>query len=58
MEKSTEEVIFDHLHATAFQYTPLGRSILGPVDNIKKITKEDIHKYISAHYAAHRMVLN
>ncbi|KAI7999168.1 hypothetical protein LOK49_LG10G00007 [Camellia lanceoleosa] len=27
----TDEVIFDHLHATAFQYTFLGRTILGPV---------------------------
>lgn len=52
----TEEVIFDHLHATAFQYTPLGRTILGPSENIEKITKKDIEDYISTHYAAHRMV--
>lgn len=56
VEGVTEEVIFDHLHATAFQYTPLGRTILGPADNIKKITKNHIQDYISAHYAAHRMV--
>ncbi|KAJ0492341.1 putative peptidase M16, metalloenzyme, LuxS/M16 peptidase [Helianthus annuus] len=46
---------FDHLHATAFQYTPLGRTILGPAENIQKITKKDIQDYISTHYAAHRM---
>ncbi|PWA98709.1 Metalloenzyme, LuxS/M16 peptidase-like protein [Artemisia annua] len=52
------EVIFDHLHATAFQYTPLGRTILGPAENIEKITKKDILDYISTHYAAHRMVIS
>ena len=58
MRAQTEEVIFDHLHATAFQYTPLGRTILGPAENIQKITKKDIQDYISTHYAAHRMVSN
>nr|KAJ0220057.1 hypothetical protein LSAT_V11C200053190 [Lactuca sativa] len=38
MRAQTEEVIFDHLHSTAFQYTPLGRTILGPAENIQKIT--------------------
>ncbi|KAL6013448.1 hypothetical protein ACLOJK_003946 [Asimina triloba] len=56
VEAQTEEVIFDHLHATAFQYTPLGRTILGPAQNIKTITKEHLQKYISTHYTAPRMV--
>ena len=30
-----EEVVFDLLHATAFQGTALGRTILGPEENIK-----------------------
>ncbi|KAA8529361.1 hypothetical protein F0562_033840 [Nyssa sinensis] len=58
VEGQAEEVIFDHLHATAFQYTPLGRTILGPAENIKTITKEHIQNYISTHYAAHRMVIS
>uniref|UniRef100_A0A5B7CH96 mitochondrial processing peptidase n=1 Tax=Davidia involucrata TaxID=16924 RepID=A0A5B7CH96_DAVIN len=53
----TEEVIFDHLHATAFQYTPLGRTILGPAENIKTITKNNLQDYISKHYTASRMVI-
>ncbi|KAI8560924.1 hypothetical protein RHMOL_Rhmol04G0293900 [Rhododendron molle] len=57
VEGQTEEVIFDHLHATAFQYTPLGRTILGPAQNIKTITKEDLKNYISTHYTASRMVI-
>lgn len=57
MEGQREEVIFDHLHATAFQYTPLGRTILGPAENIKSISKEHLQKYISTHYTAPRMVV-
>ncbi|GMN42126.1 hypothetical protein TIFTF001_011358 [Ficus carica] len=57
VEGQTEEVIFDHLHATAFQYTPLGRTILGPAQNIKTITKEHLQNYIQTHYTAPRTVI-
>ncbi|XP_031116400.1 probable mitochondrial-processing peptidase subunit beta, mitochondrial [Ipomoea triloba] len=57
VESQTEEVIFDHLHATAFQYTPLGRTILGPAQNIKTITKTHLKDYIMTHYTAPRMVV-
>ncbi|PIA63021.1 hypothetical protein AQUCO_00200798v1 [Aquilegia coerulea] len=58
VEKEEAELIFDHLHATAFQSTPLGRSILGPVKNIKSITRDDIQNYISTHYTTPRMVIS
>ncbi|KAF5457664.1 hypothetical protein F2P56_021750 [Juglans regia] len=57
VEGQTEEVIFDHLHATAFQYTPLGRTILGPAQNIRTITKDHLQNYIQTHYTAPRMVI-
>ena len=34
-----QEVVFDHLHAVAYQGTPLGRTILGPAKNIKSISR-------------------
>lgn len=34
-ENNLQEVTFDHLHATAYQGTPLAKSVLGPTDNIK-----------------------
>merc|ERR1711907_823127 len=52
-----EEVIFDELHATAFQGTALGRTILGPEENILSITRDDLDKYIKTHYTAPRMVV-
>lgn len=56
VEGIPEEVIFDHLHATAFQNTPLGRTILGPADNIRRLTRGDLADYIGANYTAPRMV--
>lgn len=53
-----EEVVFDHLHATAFQWTPLGRTILGSADNVRRITRQNLLDYISTHYTANRMVLS
>ena len=44
--------LFDHLHATAFQHTGLGRTILGSADSVRKITREDLEKYIKTHYTA------
>jgi mitochondrial-processing peptidase subunit beta len=57
VETNLQEVVFDHLHATAYQGTPLGRTILGPTENIKSITGKDLRDYINTHYKAPRMVL-
>lgn len=56
VEKQTEEVLFDHLHATAFQTTPLGRTILGSAKNIRTITRDNLVDYIATHYTGSRMV--
>jgi mitochondrial-processing peptidase subunit beta len=57
VDKQTEEVVFDHLHATAFQGQPLGRTILGPKENILSIKRDDLESYIKKNYTADRMVL-
>ncbi|CAO2166133.1 unnamed protein product [Urochloa humidicola] len=53
-----EEVIFDHLHAAAFEGHPLGDTILGPEENINSISKRDLQQYISTHYTCPRMVVS
>lgn len=58
VEGQAEEVIFDHLHATAFQYSPLGRTILGSADNVRSITRDHLRNYIETHYTAPRMVIS
>lgn len=57
VESNLQEVVFDHLHSTAFQGTPLGQTILGPTKNIKKISKADLQAYIKTHYQPARIVL-
>lgn len=57
VEKTTEEVIFDRLHLTAFHDSPLGYTILGPVENIQSITREQLREYIQRNYKADRMVV-
>ncbi|KAI9370550.1 Metalloenzyme, LuxS/M16 peptidase-like protein [Aspergillus egyptiacus] len=57
VDKQLEEVVFDHLHATAFQHQPLGRTILGPKENIQTITRDNLLDYIKTNYTADRMVL-
>merc|ERR1719310_2708698 len=56
VESMTEEVIFDMLHEAVYVGTPLARTILGPVQNIKSISADDIKQYIATHYTAPRMV--
>jgi processing peptidase subunit beta len=55
--KQMDEVVFDHLHAVAFQGTPLGQTILGPEENIRAIQRDDLLAYIKSNYVASRMVL-
>jgi processing peptidase subunit beta len=57
VDKQLEEVVFDHLHATAFQGQPLGQTILGPRENIQSISRDDLTGYIKTNYTADRMVL-
>ncbi|ODQ68483.1 hypothetical protein NADFUDRAFT_68698 [Nadsonia fulvescens var. elongata DSM 6958] len=57
VDKQYEEVVFDHLHAVAFKQQALGRTILGPKENILSIQRTDLVKYITNNYKADRMVL-
>jgi len=57
VNKQYEEVILDELHSTAFMGTGLGRTILGPDENIKNLSKADLQSYIKTHYTADRFVI-
>lgn len=57
VNKDYREAILDHVHETAFQGSGLGRTILGPVSNIKKINQADLKSYINTHYTANRFVI-
>lgn len=55
--KDKEEYVMDQLHDTAFLSHPLGQTILGPVENIRKISREDLLRFIATHYTTDRMVV-
>ncbi|XP_076178697.1 ubiquinol-cytochrome c reductase core protein 1 [Ptiloglossa arizonensis] len=57
VETNLQEVVFDHLHASAYQGTPLGKTILGPTKNIKSITRNDLVEYVKSYYGPPRFVL-
>ncbi|SCW04135.1 LAFE_0H06700g1_1 [Lachancea fermentati] len=57
VDKMYDEVVFDHLHAITYKNQPLGRTILGPIENIKTITRKELQDYIATNYKGDRMVL-
>uniref|UniRef100_A0A4W6FB98 Mitochondrial-processing peptidase subunit beta n=1 Tax=Lates calcarifer TaxID=8187 RepID=A0A4W6FB98_LATCA len=57
VESNLQDVCLDLLHATAFQGTPLGHSVMGPSDNARTLTRQDLVEYVNSHYKAPRMVL-
>ncbi|XP_058486826.1 cytochrome b-c1 complex subunit 1, mitochondrial [Solea solea] len=56
-EGNLQDVCLDLLHSTAFQGTSLGHSVLGPSENAKNLTRQDLIDYVNSHYKAPRMVL-
>ncbi|XP_036387073.1 cytochrome b-c1 complex subunit 1, mitochondrial-like [Megalops cyprinoides] len=57
VEGSLQDVCLDLLHATAYQGTPLGHSVLGPSQNARTLNREDLVEFVNTHYKAPRMVL-
>jgi mitochondrial-processing peptidase subunit beta len=57
VSKQYEEVILDELHSTAFMGTGLGRTILGPDENVRNLTRNDLLDYTTTHYTANRFVI-
>ena len=57
VESQIEEVVFDRLHEVAYVGTPLARTILGPEENIRSISVDDIQRYVKTNYTAPRMVV-
>jgi len=57
VEHNLDEVVFDHLHSAAYQGTSHGLTILGELNNISRIKRDDLVDYIKTMYTGPRMVL-
>ncbi len=56
-QDTPDDIVFDYLQETAYPEQPLGRAILGGVDNVKRFGRPHLGGYMSAHYHGPRMVL-
>ncbi|XP_078399166.1 cytochrome b-c1 complex subunit 1, mitochondrial-like [Cetorhinus maximus] len=57
MDGNLGEVVFDYLHAAAFQGTPLGYTVMGPTENVKSLSRSNLEEFMTNHYKAPRMVV-
>jgi processing peptidase subunit beta len=57
MNKPSAELVFDHLHATAFQHSPLGRTVMGSANSVSAITKDHLAAFMKQNYVGPRVVL-
>lgn len=52
-----DDLVFDLYQETAFGGQPLGRSILGPPEQVARYSRDDLIAYTKKHYQPNRMVL-
>lgn len=56
-EDAPDELIFDIFQETAYPDQPMGWSILGSVDDVNSVTREDLLDYLDKHYAAENIIV-
>ncbi|MBQ7304464.1 MAG: insulinase family protein [Alphaproteobacteria bacterium] len=52
-----DDVIFDYFQESAFPNQPIGRTILGPKENVRSFTPEILRNYMKTNYAANNTVV-
>jgi hypothetical protein len=55
VERDVHEVLFDELHRVAYQGSPLAFTILGPKENINRLSRSQMVYYREKHYIAPRV---
>ncbi len=56
-EDAPDDVVFEHLQATAFPDQPVGWSILGTRDTVRAITAKRLRAYLARNYRAPEIVI-
>ena len=57
-EDTPEELCLDLLAKSYYGTSGLGQTILGPVKNIKRFTRDDVKKYMDKYYTADNVVIS
>jgi len=53
-----DDMIFDYWQEKAYPNQPMGRSILGKIDIIKNITRDQVKNFMTSHYNPKKMVVS
>ncbi len=53
---SPDDLVFDYFQEAAFPDQATGRTILGPIENVRGFDAKRMRQYMSTHYAAENMV--
>ncbi|XP_021207953.1 cytochrome b-c1 complex subunit 1, mitochondrial [Bombyx mori] len=56
-DKNSNTVLYDYLHSTAFQGTPLAQTVMGPSCNLYNFTDMTISRYLAKRFDPARTVL-
>jgi len=57
-EDTPDDIIFEHLQATAFPDQPVGRTIMGTRQTVRSFDRKQLSAYLSRHYRAPDMVIS
>jgi processing peptidase subunit beta len=49
VNRHEEELVLYHLHTTAFDGLGLGKTILGPEENIPRLSRDNLQEYMDTH---------
>jgi predicted Zn-dependent peptidase len=53
-----DDVVFDWLQSNAYPDQPLGRTILGEIENIQRYGREDLSRFVAEHYGPSQLILS
>lgn len=53
-----DDVVFDHLQEEAFKGQAIGRTILGPAENVRSFSQEALFDFLNQNYFADSMVIS
>lgn len=58
VEDTPEDICYDLLASTMYADAPLGRTILGPIENVQRFTRDDVFAYMDELYNADNIVVS
>jgi predicted Zn-dependent peptidase len=57
-EDTPDDIIFEHLQATAFPNQPVGRNIMGTRETVRSLDRKQLRAYLGRHYRSPDMVIS